>query len=171
MFLLSSAGSGFSAGNDLHEFLTDPPTGEDFPALRFVRALAGLAVPLVAAVHGRVVGVGATALPHCDVVVADTTARLSYPFVALGLAPEAGSSLLLPRAIGHLRAADLILLGETIGAHRAHELGLVSRVVEEGTHLEAAREFTARLGRCASVLDQAADRDGSDVAGRRNGLC
>ena len=95
--LLSGEGAGFCAGNDLQDFLSGPQFDTQHPVLQLLRMLATFGKPLVAAVHGQTVGIGVTMLLHCDLVVAATGTRLSMPFVALGLVPEAGSSLLLPR--------------------------------------------------------------------------
>ncbi len=142
--LVSSTGDAFSAGNDLQDFLAGPP-GDESPVVRFLRALATTDVPLVVAVQGPAVGVGATMLLHAEHVVASESATLQYPFVSMALVPEAGSSLLLPRVTGYLRAAELFLTGQKVPADRALELGLVSRVVADGQQVEAAREFTAAL--------------------------
>lgn len=144
--LVHATGDTFSGGNDLQDFLAGAP-GQDSPVVRFLSALAGTDVPLVFAVQGPAVGVGATMLLHAEHVVAAETATLQYPFVSMALVPEAGSSLLLPRITGYLRAAEIMLTGERVPASRALELGLVSRVVGEGEQLAAAREFTARLAK------------------------
>jgi enoyl-CoA hydratase/carnithine racemase len=142
--LLSGAGSAFSSGNDLQDFLSGS-MDDDPPVLRFLRAVAGASVPIVAAVHGPAVGIGATVLLHCEHVVAAEDAVLQFPFVSMALVPEAGSSLLLPRVSGYLRAAEVLLTGEKIEAGRALELGLVSRVVPVGEHVDAAREFCEKV--------------------------
>lgn len=144
--LVHATGDTFSGGNDLQDFLAGAP-GQDSPVVRFLSALATTDVPLVFAVHGPAVGVGATMLLHAEHVVAAETASLQYPFVSMALVPEAGSSLLLPRVTGYLRAAEIMLTGERVPASRALELGLVSRVVPPGEQLAAAREFTARLAK------------------------
>ena len=97
--------------------------------MEVLRTLATFDKPLVAAVHGQTVGIGVTMLLHCDLVVAAHGTQFSLPFVALGLVPEAGSSLLLPRLTGLQRAAELLLLGEPLDAAGAERLGLVNRVV------------------------------------------
>jgi enoyl-CoA hydratase/carnithine racemase len=137
--LLSGEGASFSAGNELQDFISGPPFSAAHPAMQFLRTLATFGKPLIAAVHGRTVGIGVTMLLHCDLIVAARTAQLSLPFIALGLVPEAGSSLLLPRLIGPQRAAELLYLGEPFDAATAHRLGLVNRVAEEGALLEEAR--------------------------------
>ncbi len=145
--LLSGEGASFSAGNDLHDFLSGPTFGADHPAMQFLRALATCGKPLLAAVQGQVVGIGVTLLLHCDLVVAARNTQLSLPFVALGLVPEAGSSLLLPRLIGYQRAAELLLLGQPFSADTAHRIGLVNRVVEEGALLGEARALAQAVAR------------------------
>jgi enoyl-CoA hydratase/carnithine racemase len=122
----------FSAGNDLGDFLNQPPGGADAPVWRFLHGLGGFPKPVVAAVCGAAVGIGTTLLLHCDLVYAGDNARFSLPFVNLGLSPEAGSSLLLPRLIGHARAAEALMLGEPFGAEQALEWGLVNRILPPG---------------------------------------
>jgi enoyl-CoA hydratase/carnithine racemase len=90
----------FSAGNDIADFLQNPPLSLDVPVFRFMRAMAALRKPLVAAVCGPAVGIGTTLLFHCDLVYAGDNAAFSMPFVNLGLCPEAASSLLAPQRMG-----------------------------------------------------------------------
>jgi enoyl-CoA hydratase/carnithine racemase len=137
--LLSGAGASFSAGNDLQDFLSGPSFSAAHPAMQFLRTLATFGKPLLAAVHGPTVGIGVTMLLQCDLIVAARSAQLSLPFVALGLVPEAGSSLLLPRLVGYQRAAELLLLGQPFNADTAYRLGIVNSVVEEGALLAEAR--------------------------------
>jgi enoyl-CoA hydratase/carnithine racemase len=119
----------FTAGNDIEDFLKTPPTGGDSPVMRFLDAIASATKPLVAAVAGPAIGVGTTLLLHCDMVYAADTARFAMPFAQLGLCPEAGSSLLLPRIAGYQGAAEKLLLGETFDAVEAHRMGFVNRVL------------------------------------------
>jgi len=119
----------FSAGNDIGDFLNNPPMTMESPAFRFLRALATFPKPLVAAVCGPAVGVGTTMLFHCDLVYAGDNAAFSMPFVNLGLCPEAASSLLGPQMLGYHRAAEALLLGEPFMAEAALEVGLVNRVL------------------------------------------
>ncbi|WP_428420551.1 enoyl-CoA hydratase [Methylibium sp.] len=119
----------FSAGNDLADFLNDPPASADAPVWRFLHGLRSFPKPVVAAVCGAAVGIGTTLLLHCDLVYAGDNARFSLPFVNLGLCPEAASSLLLPQRIGHARAAEALLLGEPFGVEQAQEWGLVNRIL------------------------------------------
>jgi enoyl-CoA hydratase/carnithine racemase len=126
-------GQDFTAGNDLHDFLSAlPRDSDDIPVWRLLRALARNRIPIVAGVQGNAVGIGTTMLLHCDLVVADRSARFSLPFVDLGLVPEAASTLLLPRIAGRRRAARYLLLGEPFGADDALTSGIVSHVVNEG---------------------------------------
>lgn len=120
----------FTAGNDLTDLLESPPTASDAPVFAFLDALARTTVPIVAGVDGDAVGIGTTMLLHCDLVLATPRARLRLPFVELGFVPEAGSTHLLPRLIGHARAAELMLLADFLDAARACELGIVNRLVE-----------------------------------------
>ena len=143
--LLSGAGASFSAGNDLNDFVSGPEFTPAHPVMDVLRTLATFGKPLLAAVHGPTVGIGVTLLLHCDLVVAARGTQLIMPFVSLGLVPEAGSSLLLPRLAGQQRAAELLLLGAPLAAEAAHALGLVNRVVEEGQLMTEARALAQRL--------------------------
>jgi enoyl-CoA hydratase/carnithine racemase len=143
--LFAGNGASFCSGNDLQDFLSAPPKDQNSPVLRFLDCIAGTPKVMIAAIHGHCVGIGATLLLHCDHVVADPTASLQFSFVKMALVPEAGSSLLLPRAVGRLKAAELLLLGDPVPASEALNLGLVSRVVGEGDQLNTARAFAARL--------------------------
>jgi len=137
--MLSGEGASFSAGNDLQDFLSGPALSAAHPAMQFLRTLATFGKPLLAAVQGQTVGIGVTMLLHCDLIVAARAAQFSLPFVVLGLVPEAGSSLLLPRLIGQQRAAELLFLGQPFNANTAYRLGLVNSVVEEGALLDETR--------------------------------
>lgn len=148
VLLLSGEGACFTAGNDLKDFLSAPAVvGPDHVISRFLRALSEFSKPLVAAVHGPTVGIGVTLLLHCDLVVAARSTRLITPFVQLGLVPEAASTLLLPRLLGHPRAAQMLFLGEPLDAATAREWGLVNRVVEDEALLEEARTLADAVAR------------------------
>ena len=126
-------GQDFAAGNDLADFLNALPRDTDeIPVWRFLRALASCEVPSVAAVQGNCVGIGTTMLLHCDLVIAEEGARLSLPFVDLGLVPEAASSLILPHIAGRRRAARYLLLGEPFGVEEGLQIGAVSHVAAQG---------------------------------------
>jgi enoyl-CoA hydratase/carnithine racemase len=133
----------FSAGNDIGDFLNQPPSSEDSPTWRFLRALATFGKPLLAAVCGPAVGIGTTMLFHCDLVYAGDNAAFSMPFVNLGVCPEAASSLLAPQMLGYHRAAEALLLGEPFMAEAALEVGLVNRVVPP-TEANAVAQAAAR---------------------------
>ena len=130
--VLTGGPGAFTAGNDIAEFAAvacGERSLDDRPSGRFIRTLARLETPLVAAVDGVAVGIGTTLTLHCDLVYATPAARFRMPFVDLGLVPEAGSSYLLPRRIGHARAAELLMLGEGFDGAEAHRLGLVNALV------------------------------------------
>ncbi len=145
VILLSGAGASFTAGNDLADFLRAPWEGNPRGPIRFIRLLPKIRKVLMAAVHGATVGIGVTLLLHCDLVVAARNTRLSMPFVKLGLVPEAASSLLLPRLIGHQRAAELLLLGAPIDAAAACAWGLVNQVVEDEVLAQEARTLAHKV--------------------------
>ena len=133
----------FSAGNDIGDFLQQPPATQDSPVFRFLRGIATFPKPVIAAVCGPAVGIGTTMLFHCDLVYAGDNAAFSMPFVNLGLCPEAASSLLAPQLLGYHRAAEALLLGEPFMAEAALEVGLVNRVVPP-TECNAVAQAQAR---------------------------
>ncbi len=139
--VLAGDDKAFSAGNDLDDFVANPPSGNDAPVLRFLHVIAAFSKPLLAAVKGQAIGVGTTMLLHCDLVYAGTDALFALPFVQLGLCPEAASSLLLPRLAGYQRAAEKFFFGDPFDAEEAHQMGLVNRVLEpEKVEAEALRQ-------------------------------
>ncbi|MGZ5179257.1 MAG: enoyl-CoA hydratase [Ramlibacter sp.] len=121
----------FSAGNDIADFLDQPPAGPvaERPVFRFMNGLATFPKPVIAAVCGPAVGIGTTMLFHCDLVYAGDNAAFSMPFVNLGICPEFASTLLVPQMFGYHRAAEALLLGEPFMAEAALEAGLVNRVL------------------------------------------
>ncbi len=135
----------FTAGNDVQDFLMNPPHGEDSPVSRFLRGIAIFAKPLVAAVNGVAVGVGTTMLLHCDLVYAGESARFSMPFTQLALCPEAASSMLLPAVAGYQRAAERLLLGEPFGPGEAREMGFVNAVLRDDQTIPHAMAQATRL--------------------------
>ena len=135
----------FSAGNDIGDFLSAPPTSQDAPVFRFMRAISTFPKPLVAAVCGPAVGIGTTLLFHCDLVYAGDNAAFSMPFVNLGLCPEAGSSYLAPQLMGYGRAAEALLLGEPFMAEAALEMGLISRIVPPAEAAALAQRQAQKL--------------------------
>ena len=143
--LLQGDVSIFSAGNDIGDFLADPPSTPEAPVFRFIRAISGFTKPLVAGVCGPAVGIGTTMLFHCDLVYAADNATFSMPFVNLGLCPEAGSSMLAPRLLGYQRAAAALLLGEPLTANDALAAGLVNRVLPAAEVDASARAAAGKL--------------------------
>lgn len=148
----------FTAGNDLADFLNNPPQDMSAPVMRFLMALPKLNRPLVAAVGGPAVGVGTTLLLHCDYVLATEQAFFQLPFVSLGLCAEGGSSLLLPQRVGTARAAEMLLLGTRIDAQKAHAWGLVNELVPQGGVLDRAREIAEQLAKQPASALQATRR-------------
>ena len=139
-------GQDFAAGNDLADFLeVRPVSGEEIAVWRFLRVLAQCDIPIIAAVHGNCVGIGTTMLLHCDLVIADDSARFSMPFVDLALVPEAASSLLFPRLAGRRSAARYLLLCEPFGPDEAQAIGLVSHRVPTGQLGSKLQEITETL--------------------------
>jgi enoyl-CoA hydratase/carnithine racemase len=143
--LWSGAGDSFSAGNDIEDFLKNPPGAGESPQAQLANALLNFDKPLVAAVQGVAIGGGTTLLTHCDFVYAGESAKFQLPFVNLGLVPEFGSSWSLPARSGHIRAAELILLGQPFDAKVAAEIGLVTRVVPDDKLLATATETSEKL--------------------------
>lgn len=136
----------FTSGNDLRDFLESPPTHLNSPAFRFMDAVIQLDKTLIAAVCGAAIGIGTTLLLHCDQVLVTRHAKLRMPFVNLGLCPEFGASLLLPRLLGHARAARLLLWGDGLDGTQAVDLGLASEAFEDGEQcLAAAQKMAQRL--------------------------
>jgi enoyl-CoA hydratase/carnithine racemase len=132
--VLSSHGDHFTAGNDIGDFMSNPPTAEDSTVAAFLQSILEFPKPLIAAVKGNAVGVGTTMLLHCDLVYASPNARFSLPFTSLGLVPEAGSTLLLQQLVGYQRAAKLFFTGETFTPDYAHQIGLVTEIAEDPLH-------------------------------------
>jgi enoyl-CoA hydratase/carnithine racemase len=147
VILIHGQQSIFCAGNDLEDFLKNPPSGPDAPVFNFMHALALAEKPVVASVNGAAVGIGTTMLMHCDLVYAADNAMFSMPFVSLGICAEFGSSLLVPLAAGYHKAAEKLLLGEPISAEEAVEMRIVNRLLPPGEVLahatRQAQRFTA----------------------------
>ena len=135
----------FCAGNDIADFLQQTVLDEGSPVLKFLQEVTNFDKPMVAAVSGPAVGIGTTLLLHCDLVYATDQTYFSLPFVDLGLCPEAGSSYLLPRQLGYVQAAELLLLAEPFDAAKAKELGVISDVVDSENYFEVAQEKAEKL--------------------------
>jgi enoyl-CoA hydratase/carnithine racemase len=143
----------FTAGNDLGDFMNNPPSGSNSPVSQFLFNVSHARKPLVAAVAGAAVGVGTTMLLHCDLVYAAENARFSLPFASLGLCPEAASSLLLPALAGYQRAAEKLMLGEPFSAAEARDMGLVNAIVPVAElHAHAHARARALAAQPASAL-------------------
>ncbi len=149
VILFRGQGDSFSAGNDIADFIAlgSQTSGNlvEMGVFRFLKALADLDKPAVAAVRGRAVGIGLTLLLHCDMVVVAEDALLSVPFVNLALAPEAASSMLLPAVLGHQRAFELFALGEAIDGKTALAWGLANRAVAADQVDATAQGLAAKL--------------------------
>jgi len=143
--LWHGAGDSFSAGNDIEDFLKNPPGPGKSPQAELIDALINFDKPIVAAVQGAAIGGGTTMLTHCDFVFAGESAKFRMPFVDLAVVPEFGTSYSVPARIGYLRAAELVLLGLPFDAKRAAELGLVTRVVADQQLLLAATAAAQQL--------------------------
>ncbi len=143
-----ASGDSFSAGNDLEDFIKNPPAPGESPQAHLVNALLNLYKPVIAVVKGAAVGGGTTLLTHCDFVYAGESAKFQLPFVNLGLVPEFGSSWSLPARSGYIRAAELFMLGQPFKAEIAAAIGLVTRIVPDSellkTAIETAEKFAAK---------------------------
>ncbi len=156
--LWHGAGDSFCAGNDVEDFLKNPPGQGESPQARLMNALVNFDKPLIAAVHGAAIGGGTTMLTHCDFVYAGESARFQMPFINLALVPEFGTSYSLPAEIGYIHAAELILLGLPFDARRAAELGFVTRVVPDQDLMATATETAQKLAEKPASALQACKR-------------
>ena len=144
--LLQGSSECFTAGNDISDFLEQPPNDLDSPPFHFMKSLLNCRKPVIAAVAGAAVGIGTTLLLHCDLVYISRDARLRMPFVNLGLCPEFGSSLILPRLLGYAKAAELLLLGEGFTGEQAAAWGIATEALGIGeAALAKAREMAERF--------------------------
>lgn len=144
VILITGSTECFTAGNDLADFLDQPPTDLQSPVFRMMWAVLALEKPLIAAVAGPAIGIGTTLLLHCDQVLISRDAKLRTPFVALGVCPEFGASLLLPQMLGHARAAQLLLCNQALNGEQAVQWGLASELFEDGAQCLAAAVKLAR---------------------------
>jgi enoyl-CoA hydratase/carnithine racemase len=156
--LWHGAGDSFCAGNDIEDFLKNPPGPGESPQARLMKALVDFDKPVVAAVHGAAIGGGTTMLTHCDFVYASESTHFQMPFINLAVVPEFGSSCSVPARIGHLRAAELILLGSPFDGRRAAELGLVTLVLSDKDVLARATETAGKLAAKPASALQASKR-------------
>jgi enoyl-CoA hydratase/carnithine racemase len=156
--LWHGAGESFCAGNDIEDFLKNPHGPGESPLARLMNVLIDFDKPLVAAVQGAAIGGGTTMLTHCDFVYAGESAKFQMPFVNLAVVPEFGSSCSVPARVGHIRAAELILLGLPFDAKRAAELGFVTQVVPDQKLLATAPETARKLASKPAGALQASKR-------------
>jgi enoyl-CoA hydratase/carnithine racemase len=156
----------FTAGNDLQDFMLHAADAEP-PSVAFMRALVACEKPVIAAVTGLAVGIGATMLLHCDLVYVADEARLTTPFVGLGLVPEFASSLLLPALVGQAKAAEMLMLGDPIGAAEAVSLGIANAALpadEVFSHaLRVAERFNALAPTAVRETKRLMKRSGSSA--------
>jgi enoyl-CoA hydratase/carnithine racemase len=156
--LWHGAGDSFCAGNDLDDFLKNPPGPRDSPQSRLINAFIAFEKPIVAAVHGAAIGGGTTMLTHCDFVYAGESAKFQMPFINLALVPEFASSYSVPMRAGYLRAAELLQLGLPFDAKEALESGFVTRVVPDQKLLETATDTAQKLAEKPAAALQALKR-------------
>jgi enoyl-CoA hydratase/carnithine racemase len=156
--LWHGAGESFCAGNDIEDFLKNPPGPGESPQAQLMKSLIDFNKPLIAAVQGAAIGGGTTMLLHCDFVYAGESAKFQTPFIDLALVPEFGSSSIVPARTGHIRAAELILLGSSYDARRALELGLVTQVVPDQDLLSIATATAQKLAAKPAGALQASKR-------------
>jgi enoyl-CoA hydratase/carnithine racemase len=156
--LWHGAGDSFCAGNDIQDFLKNPPGPGESPQAKLMGALVNFDKPIVVAVQGAAIGGGTTMLTHCDFIYAAENTKFQMPFINLALVPEFGSSCSVPARIGHVRAAELILLGTPFDASRAAELGLVTQVVSDKDVLATATETARKLAAKPAAALQASKR-------------
>jgi enoyl-CoA hydratase/carnithine racemase len=129
--VIQANGDHFTAGNDIYDFLNDPPLEEGSEVWQFIKAAHDFPKVLIAAVQGNAVGIGSTMVMHCDFVYAAPSTRFRMPFVNLGLVPEFGASYLFPKVIGQRLAAELLLLGREFTAHEAQKWQIINEVADD----------------------------------------
>lgn len=160
----------FCAGNDLADFLAAGQGGGALQGFSFLQALAEREKPLIAAVDGPAIGIGTTLMLHCDLVFASPRALFQTPFVNLGLVPEAASSLLGPRVMGHARAFELLVMGEPFSAERAKEAGFVNHIVPpegvESAAMKAAEALASRPREAVRISRRLLKGDSAPVMAR-----
>jgi len=177
--LITGSHECFTAGNDIADFIQKPPSNLDSPVFHFMLNLLECRKPVIAGVAGAAVGIGTTLLLHCDLVYVSADARLRMPFVNLGLCPEFGSSLILPRLLGHAKAAELLLLGERFSGEQAAAWGIANEALDSGeAALAKAREMAQRFEslppeavRISKQLMKAPDRELLRKVIEEEGLC
>lgn len=152
VLVLTGAGKGFCAGQDLSDRQTapgaaPPDLGETIGTYYapLVRSLHALDKPVIAAVNGVAAGAGCNVALACDLVIATRAASFIQPFCKLGLVPDAGGTWMLPRLVGHARAAGLALLGDKLSAEEAADWGLIWKCVDDASFAAEVDALAARL--------------------------
>jgi enoyl-CoA hydratase/carnithine racemase len=147
VIVISGAGGVFCAGNDMHDFLSAASLEENdvSETEQFMRALLDCKLPVIAQVDGLAIGIGCTLLLHCDFVYASERSAFKMPFVNLGLVPEYASSYVLPRLCGHVKAAELLMLGKTFDSEEAYRLGMINAVVDHADLFEEVTQVAKQL--------------------------
>ncbi len=151
--LIQGAGDHFCAGNDLADFSRWPELakqGKTLPVAELIQQVVTFPKPLIASIQGATVGIGATLLAHCDIVIGARSTQISYPFSSLGLIPEFASTLLLPELVGQARARQIFLLSETIEGERAYELGVISTLCDDAELASTTRAICEKIGKLPS---------------------
>ena len=148
----------FTSGNDINDFVTNDKSEDEPPPIVFMNALNEARKPIVAAISGLAIGIGTTLLFHCDLIYASENCFLQLPFSRLGLCPEAGSSYLLPKMTGQVRAAELLLLGDRFPASKAKEYGIINEVLPQDEYLEYALDKAKALAALPSQAIQTSKR-------------
>lgn len=172
--VIIGSGGMFTAGNDIGDFLAagSDAGNKNTEVLRFIRLLPLIKKPIIAAVDGISIGIGTTLLFHCDLVYATPASTFATPFLDLGLVPEAGSSLLMPRVMGYHRAFEMLVLGDPFSADRACSAGFVNAVVPadalESTAVKAAQRLAAKPPEALALARQMLRGDARDVTQRVN---
>ena len=169
----------FTAGNDLEDFLQRPPQGLDSPVFQFMQALIECDKPVIAAVTGAAIGIGTTMLFHCDFVYVSDEARLAMPFVALGLVPAFGSSVLVAERMGHVvSATEKLLHGDLVSGGEAVGLAMAYAVMPSAEVVRHARRVAERFNALAPSavreskrLMRAADRERLQAVIAAEGEC
>lgn len=161
----------FSAGNDMNDFISvamGGAMGRD--VVDFLKALASIDKPVVSGVDGLAIGVGTTIHLHCDQTIASARSMFRTPFVDLALVPEAASSLLAPRIMGHQRAFALLALGEAFSAEEALSAGLIRKIVTpeavEGETLALAARLASKPPEALAIARRLLRGDRADVLAR-----
>lgn len=143
--VISGSQSCFTAGNDLKDFLAGGALNDQHPTVQFLYQIASTKKPVIAAVAGPAIGIGTTMLLHCDLVYAADNTIFQLPFAQLGLCPEAGCSDILPRLTGHVKAFEMVVLGDRFSANDALEVGLINQICTAGDVLSVANEAAKRI--------------------------